>query len=75
MKTKKENLNTNKATLKYKNDSGERNRGGGQPKQQFGESKFLWLIISIFYIWSLILVACFAQMKMYKQRWRRVRPI
>lgn len=41
MKTNEEKLNTNKETITYKNDNGERNSGDGQAEQQFGESKFL----------------------------------
>lgn len=59
MKTNEENLNTNKINITYKNDSGERNNGSGQPEQLFGESKFLWLMVSIFNVWSLILTAWF----------------
>lgn len=50
MKTNEQNLNMNKEIITYKNDSGERNNGGGQPKQQFRESKFLWLMVYIMFI-------------------------
>lgn len=50
MKTNEENLNTNKTTIIYKNDGGERNNGGGQPKQQLSEIKLLWLMVFIFYV-------------------------
>lgn len=52
MKTNAENLNTNKATITYKNEDDERNNGGWQPEQEFGESKFLWFMVSIFNVWS-----------------------
>lgn len=63
MKTNKERLSMNKATITYKNYVGDRKTGGGQPEQQFGESKFLWLMVSIFYVWTLILTIYFVQMK------------
>ena len=63
MKSYEENLNMNKETITYKNDGGERNNGDGQPEQQFGESKFSWLMVSIFYVWSLVLATYLVQRK------------
>lgn len=40
----------NMTTIIYKNDGDERNSGSRQLEQQFGESKFLWLIVLIFYV-------------------------
>lgn len=62
------NLNTNKKNITYKNDIGKRNDGSGQSKQQFGESMFLCFMVSTFYIWSLVLLACFVQRKPVKTK-------
>lgn len=50
MKTNEENLNTKNATKTCQNDSSERNNSGGHREHHFKESKFLWLMISTFYV-------------------------
>lgn len=51
----------NKETITYKNYNSERNIGGEQLQQQFGERKFLWLMVSILF-----------KERKCKQRWRSV---
>lgn len=50
MKINKENLNTKKETIPYQNDDREINICHRQQELQFRESKYVWLMISTFYI-------------------------